>query len=138
MIEFESQLAALVGRKILGVYLTQDADHLQFETDAGPIAFRAEADCCSESWVNHIAGLAAILGQTITRAESVKTSEVQSGEPTFSGRQDVDSVYSYKLYTGLGICDIELRNASNGWYGGNFSPDEPQPASELRRIDVEF
>ncbi len=127
----------LMGRLVRAVYLNDDATHLQFDTDSGPLAYCAEADCCSESWFNHIAGLDA-LRERVLQVEEVPVVVVIEGEPGYSARQEVDEVYGFKLYTLRGICDIELRNASNGYYGGYAGSTKPLPTDQLRPIVEDF
>jgi hypothetical protein len=109
----------LIGRRVNGVYLSPDKDLIDFDTDQGPVQFDAEADCCSESWFNHIEGLNALLGQVVESVEQVDMEGINEGEPGFSGRQECDSLFSIKLKTQRGVCGIEFRNSSNGYYGGS-------------------
>ena len=112
----------LVGQTITKLTLNDDATELEFATPSGRFVFQAEGDCCSDSWFNHLSGVSALLGQTV---RNVIEREVVIASGT---RQDEDRVYGWSLVTDLGHVDLELRNSSNGYYGGwayLLQPDEP-------------
>lgn len=107
----------LIGKTIGAVALSANAYWIRFYTVGGDsYVYECDADCCSESWINHIAGLDALIGHTVA---AVEASELPESEP--SQRQEWDRVYSYVLVTESGRCSIEMRNASNGYYGGSLT-----------------
>lgn len=118
-------LDCLVGKTITQVRLSQDQTYILFETSDGMFAFYTEAACCSESWINHISGLEALIGQKVTKVEEMENKTLVSGDTGFSGRQCEDEVYSFKIFTCNGVCELEMRNASNGYYGGRLEPIDP-------------
>jgi len=106
----------LVGKLIKGIYINKSSlDVLEFETDAGPMLYVAEGDCCSESWFADV-DCDNLIGGTVT---SVKEIDGLPNElvDCFT-RQEVDRVYGYKIKTDIGEGDIIFRNSSNGYYGG--------------------
>ena len=74
----------------------------------------ATGDCCSSSWFEHIEGIDALIGETINKVVDREMPE---------GRDDEEhehlEFYGWTLETAKGRCDIEMRNASNGYYGGD-------------------
>lgn len=117
---------ALTGKNIIGLSVSDDQHYLSFQTNAGPITFIVEGDCCSESWFADITGVNALIGGTVNGVEivSMEGYNVDDGR----GRQEEDAVYGYKILTDKGYADIVFRNSSNGYYGGwleEFSGDAP-------------
>lgn len=117
-------LEDLVGKTILEVRMGMESTYIQFETDEGVFSYFTQAECCSESWINHISGLQAILGQKVLKTEQMDMPDICPGQEDFSGKDYIDSVYSFKIFTSQGVCEIEMRNASNGYYGGNLEKVE--------------
>jgi len=114
------ELEDLVGKKIIEVRMDSTNTLIRFVTDHGDFSYVTEAECCSECWINHISGLQAIIGQKILKTESIEMPYLQEGEEGFSGKQEVERVYSFKMFTSQGVCELEMRNASNGYYGGTL------------------
>lgn len=112
----------LAGRTVIAVRLEGDNTLLQFDTDQGPMAFETKGECCSESWINHISGIEALIGQKVDRVDEISMGDLHAGDEGFSGKNEEDKVYMFKIYTSQGSCDIEMRNASNGYYGGTLRP----------------
>jgi len=107
----------LNGRKIIGVRMSANKTTLSFDTDNGTVCYVAEGDCCSESWFNHVSGLLFLIGSTIERVETLTT----RGAP--GTRQEEDTVYGWQIQSNRGTCAIEMRNSSNGCYGGSVQLD---------------
>lgn len=106
----------LIGKKILGLRISEDQTELAFDTDQGEIAYQTYGDCCSETWFADITGVNALIGGTVSVAEEVD----MDGYNVDDGRcrQDYDSAYGWKIATNKGYADIVFRNSSNGYYGG--------------------
>lgn len=120
----------LEGKRIIGIRKSPDATVLSFDTTDGAVCYRAEGDCCSESWFNHMTGVGFLLGRMVTRVEALP-------EETADGtRQEEDTVYGWHIHTPEGTTSIEMRNSSNGYYGGwaevdrNADQDATQPLTE--------
>jgi hypothetical protein len=113
-------LDALIGKTVNTLLKDCEGELLQFETDQGTIRYMTDADCCSESWINHISGIQALLGHKVLKTDAVEMGKIEEGNPLWSKRQDVDKIYSYKIFTSQGVCELELRNSSNGFYGGSL------------------
>lgn len=70
-------------------------------------------DCCSTSWIEHFEGVENLPGQTILEVWS-DYGPREEDHP----EHDCLQVYFYKLRTTAGYVDIDMRNSSNGFYGG--------------------
>lgn len=111
--------ARLIGRTIKAVSISADRYCINFVTDGPEISFRACADCCSDSWIEHfehdgIVG-ALVLGVDQKRVES-SSGLMPTNYPEH--QQEQDEVYFYEITTDKGSFAIEMRNSSNGYYGG--------------------
>ena len=114
--------AAFAGRTIKAVRAELGGTELWFDfADGGGAMFRVGADCCSESWIEHIEVPADIDGAVFVGCS--EGGEVDAGgghgehcpEP-----QDVTLVYSASFATDRGHVVVEFRNTSNGYYGGDI------------------
>lgn len=118
----------LVGKKIIQVNM-EDKQYLTFQTkDSSDFTFQAYGDCCSYSWIEHVSGLDALLGQEVLEFEEISMGEVQHDNKHYDCLQS----YSYKLKTAKGVFEVELRNDSNGYYGGDLSPTDRHCLKELK------
>ena len=109
----------LLGRRVLSLLMNPEHDYMRFVTDAGVFDFHCYGDCCSESFINHTNCLEDLLGNTVLEVDEVDMFSALGvvPEPT---RQEVDQVLTYRLRTSKGICALEFRNSSNGYYGGSL------------------
>jgi hypothetical protein len=120
-----TRLLDLAGLTVTKIKMAADSSYIEFWTDKGMAAFDAYGDCCSESWINHISGLQALLNQKINSVERAEMGgQIERNSPGWSGDrgQEVEQIYSVKFLTGHGVCELEFRNASNGYYGGDLLP----------------
>jgi hypothetical protein len=119
MVSTSNPLEILEKEYINSIYLSSLKDFVVFETNRFFIAFSTMADCCSESWINHISGLECLSNTIVIKTEAVtQMKKLEKGDEGFSGKQEVDEIYSFKIFTPDGVCELEMRNASNGYYGG--------------------
>jgi len=115
------ELEKLLGRTVMQVLANPERDEFRFVTDGGDLDYHCFGDCCSESWVNHITDIDTLIGQLGVEPEST--------------RQEEDEVLFHRIQTPKGVCVIEFRNSSNGYYGGSFEeglckPNDLQPVTE--------
>lgn len=104
-----------MGKRILKIEIDKENQHfLKFSTDKGEIIYQAEGDCCSESWFYGFNGVLALLGFVVYTVEKVDMGEIKG----YVGRQEETCAYCIKLTSTGGHTDIEFRNSSNGYYGG--------------------
>lgn len=128
---------ALVGKKVKSVSIGERKDVLRFDFEgfgALPLFVSATGDCCSNSWFEHITGIDALVGGTVARVVGRDMPEDSWNVPD----QDVlTRYYGWTVETEKGRLDIEMRNESNGYYGGDIdlghggpSPSPMLPVSE--------
>lgn len=133
----------LIGKRIKQVFVDKDQQHwIRFVTDGEILDYAVDGDCCSESWIWAVSGLWYFVSQ---REEPKRVTEVREIElPLFIqetiakdglGRQEVDAVYSYFVQSehGGGI-EIEFRNSSNGYYGGEIH--RAQAPETIRWVEI--
>lgn len=124
------RLSDLVGKRILEIRINENRDFISFKTDQGFVSYEAEADCCSKSWIEHICNIGQILGKKITFVEDVELADIE-GLITSRGVGEHVEIYAYRISCAADIddafkgymgesCSIDLRNDSNGYYGGYF------------------
>lgn len=106
--------------------ITDENDDLQLHLDDGEIVyFDAVGDCCSESWVEHIDTPSK--PEKIIQIQELEISNYNYEATEYKKRKkediDVLSAYFYQINTDGGSYLIELRNNSNGYYGGWLQRD---------------
>lgn len=93
--------------------------------DAEPVIYFAEGECCSQSWFYSVMDPQVLFGQEVLEVEEVAMPVGQWDDPdpddVDCGRGDYTQFYGYGLRTAKGICRIEFRNSSNGYYGGSLT-----------------
>lgn len=114
-----SGLANLVGKELISVEISQDKTYLKFNHKEGSVIWEAEADCCSETWIEHVTLPYIGLDGKVSKVEEVHLGEVI---PT---RQECDALYGIKIHLDTdnwrgSYVYIEFRNSSNGYYGGSM------------------
>lgn len=121
------------------VELGDEDTSIVFTTDKDKeIVFYADGDCCSFSWFAHISGIKNILGHTITKIDDSKYLTPQE-EAEKDGSYESLAVYGYDLHSDIGICTIEFRNESNGYYGGSvYHADNRVPNAKYKEIKEDF
>lgn len=111
----------LVGKTISAVKIAEDKKAILFETEEGPVVARADGDCCSSTWIEHVELPALGFPVVVLAVEDIdlplptlteeQTAEKESGELKF---------YGCKISTARGDIVIDYRNSSNGYYGGSL------------------
>ena len=111
----EANWDRLVGKKIAAVKLDATSTVITFVTSTGEeVAYRAIGDCCSSSWIAEHDDFGYLALETIESVEVV-------GVATFwKDREENNqvSLYAIRLHHENGEWMFELRNESNGYYGG--------------------
>jgi hypothetical protein len=103
----------LIGKKVVRVFAAKGGRVIGFEDDGGLVtAFSSEGDCCSVSWFEHVTGLDNLLGHTV-----ISEARLELPEPA-QPEDGLIQAYGYRLTTDKGYFEIEMRNESNGYYGG--------------------
>ena len=111
-----------LGEVISGVWINGDKTAIKFTfTDGTDAYLYTEGDCCSETWIEHINDFEYAVGMEITSTETTCLGEAI---PT---RQECDQLYAASVngtrtnYPNHVRLDIEFRNSSNGYYGGDIN-----------------
>lgn len=95
-------------------------------------------DCCSTSWIEHIGNPEAC---HMARVESFREKDI---EPSYDKLSDFDrsqhssgelKFYFYEIRTSKGQTLIEMRNSSNGYYGGSLDYKGSVPFLEWEGFD---
>ena len=108
------EMCDLVGKTVKEARINDEKDLILLVLlDDSRLYLSAVGDCCSSSWFEHIGGLEAVIGHEIT--EVINREMPESKE---SDDYHVTKFYGWTLVTENGRCDIEMRNRSNGYYGG--------------------
>ena len=111
-------LLKLKGQVITSVVQPGDTE-IAFNTQERAFVFDAEGDCCSTSWIYDVDGVDNLIGEEIIDVIAHPTKDYcNDGAVGNTTDYDVLVVYTYDLVTAKGICTIDFRNDSNGYYGG--------------------
>ena len=126
---FDYSLGRLVGKRVAAVEVATterardsilgDPEYISFVLDDGErLVYSCEGDCCSYSFIQHINGLAALIGNEVLEEPDEPNENAAS-----VAEADADhelAVYFFTVRTAAGCFDIEMRNESNGYYGGSL------------------
>lgn len=106
----------LVGKRIAAVHLASDKKALRFDVEGedDPIIARAEGGCCSETWIESLDAPSLLIGK-VRSVESLSMPEEET-----ETEYGLIQYYGCKVVTTSGICVIDYRNESNGYYGGSL------------------
>lgn len=106
-----AQIVNLIGAKLVSA--EKVGDEIVITTDRGTLRGAPEGGCCSISWVDSVdceAAPGAVFVDRISFDDEGRVCEWANG--------DENKVYFGTLYTDKGRVMWELRNESNGYYGG--------------------
>lgn len=112
-------LENIVGKKIISFEVSECKTEITFVDDEGTsYIYYAEADCCSSSWIEYIDEPDNLICETVLKVD-VNESERLEHEKDWDGDEKLDCM-GYDIYTKKGVCKIEFRNSSNGYYSGSL------------------
>ena len=113
----DNKLERLKGKILIGIKL--DNNDLIIETTTENISFHPYAECCSNSWIEHF-------DEVKEPSEIIEMKEIEI-PPSFEEKptktdncEEEMSYYFYEITTDKGSYMIEMRNSSNGYYGGSL------------------
>lgn len=112
-------------RHVLLGHAEFDGEWVKFITDEGTLVYESDANCCSDTFISNIQGLRNLLGYKVF--DAVECPTINNAEPSY--RQKYDDIHRYVLATDQGYVDIEFRNSSNGYYGGDFHLISREPST---------
>lgn len=107
----DNNFKCLIDKKIFSMSLSDDKEIMTLKTQNSLITLTAQGDCCSHSWIEHYD---AIPEGTIIKSVITKDVRVLKEDEDY----DLLQQYFYEIITDKGCFTIELRNSSNGYYGG--------------------
>lgn len=109
-------------RTITGIELADDKKAMRFLlVDGEPVVAKADGDCCSDTWIEHVELPAMGFPAKVLSVEGLDL----PGSVDNSEEYECLAVYGLKIATDKGDIVIDYRNSSNGYYGGNLSwPDD--------------
>lgn len=112
----DNTLAKAIGATLVKV-TREFPDQIDLHTDRGVLRLVADGDCCSHSWFESFESDAE--GGEITSID-FDTAPVNAANAWADG--DERKVYFPLVKTTKGRICIEMRNESNGYYGGYIIP----------------
>jgi len=111
----------LIGKKITQIKIADDKEAILFICDDCEIKARCDAECCSNTWIEHIELPALGFPALVVAVDDLDLPGSENDHPEY----DCLQVYGCKITTDKGDIVIDYRNSSNGYYGGNLSwPDD--------------
>lgn len=127
---YDSFRDCLLGKTIEKIFLDKrtegNDDLISFQTTDGLFSWETYGDCCSTSWIEHISGVENLMNAIVIDVEEVDGEEIRNSEYEYL------QVYFYKFKTSKGDAQIDMRNASNGYYGGSFHRKKEVAKTELK------
>lgn len=113
---------SLVGKTVTSFWLAEDKKAIKFElSDGTSIKAFCDGDCCSSTWIEGIEAPEVVINSPILNAEDIDMPDLGSPEP-----YECIRYYGFRITTAKGICVIDYRNESNGYYGGDLSWPEDE------------
>ena len=117
---------ALIGKTLTGIEVSEDRYRMICNTPDGEIVGETFADCCSDTWIEHVELPAGGFPAIVSAVEQIEMPEQALSE--FRGAtadQECRQFYGTKITTDKGEIIIDYRNDSNGYYGGSLDwPEE--------------
>lgn len=114
-----SNVHPLENKIIQSIQITDDKHALKFITDKGEVLAVCYGDCCSHTWIEHI--------NTPALGFPAKVISIENRDMPEPEEKDWELIrfYGIRIITDKGDIDIEYRNSSNGYYGGDLRfPDQ--------------
>lgn len=114
-------LERLLDKKVTRLLLNDIKNSIVFEIENGTAErFNCEGECCSNSWIEHISGVHSLLNHTIKKIEYFDIDQEESDEYV-DDNYERTLIYRWDIHTEAGICTMEMRNFSNGYYCGELT-----------------
>jgi len=107
----------LIGKTVTDMKIAEDKKAILFITTEGELIVRADGDCCSSTWVENINTPPMGFPAKILTIENLD----MPNKETKTEDCEVIAYYGCRITTDKGDIDIDYRNSSNGYYGGNLS-----------------
>ncbi len=109
----------LIGAKVEKV-IEHGSSGITLDTDRGRFTVQCSGDCCSKSWYEHLGDKTLLEGHTITGIGTVERGDLADVSSQYYDSEDMHCVeqYSVLIHSNKGTYEMEMRNNSNGYYGG--------------------
>jgi len=121
MTYFQDFKKEIVGKTLTKIEIEDSESTLLIHTTDGIYMFTAEGDCCSQSWIEHFSSpeIPCIITD-VKEIEMSNSSHSYDIKPTVHKHHTeyYMKYYFYEIITDKGSYLIEMRNSSNGYYGG--------------------
>lgn len=109
----------LVGKTINEIMLASDKKAILFKCSDGDHIAKADGDCCSDTWVENIEVTVLSFPCTVLSVNYLETRDDEEAD------YECVQFYGLRINTDKGSIELDYRNSSNGYYGGNLSwPDD--------------
>ena len=115
----KTQFDDILGKKIVQIFMNDEKCTIAFKTPDGLIQYYADGDCCSRSWFQHFSGLEALVGSVINEIIEHDDITLDAVDKRRTPETDCERVYGWTFITNRGRADLDMRNDSNGYYGGS-------------------
>ena len=106
----------LIGKILKGIQIAEDRMAIKFITNVGEVVALADADCCSNTWIEHVELPALGFPSLVTDVVNLDMGK----EDEWTDEDEFIQYYGCKISTDKGDIVIDYRNSSNGYYGGDL------------------
>lgn len=112
----------LKDKEIKSISLNPDRDKMILHTCDDDYLFEACGDCCSDSWIEHIELVIFPCKLIDIKEIDLPDDYEKNVNPTTTEHEEYEmKYYFYEIVTDKGAIAIEMRNSSNGYYGGSLT-----------------
>ena len=119
--------AALIGKRIHSFELNPDRTELSIFIETPDFSlwekykFIVEGECCSITWFESMDAPEVLIGGIVSSVEDIDMPDLGSKGTINHPYVDHVVYYGLKVTTDKGVCVIDYRNDSNGYYGGSVT-----------------
>jgi hypothetical protein len=111
----------ILNQKIDSFEISDDRESITFHLGNGETAkANCYADCCSETWIESLDNEDALIGGTVRKVEDIEMPHLGDVPTPHHEYADCIAYYGLRIETDKGVCVIDYRNDSNGYYGGSL------------------
>lgn len=115
----KERMKRLLNEKIDYVLIDSNSELLIFKTNNNTFLYQVEAECCSETWIESISNVNNLIGEMVLSVERKQFNNLYIEIAKSEDERECLEIFGYTIKTMKGYTDIEFRNESNGYYGGD-------------------